>query len=375
MKRLFRGWSWEHWYNLAREDIEAAYDSVRRAVRVVVYAGVAVWVLSGFHAIRPDEVGIETVCGAVLRSVEQPGLRYRLPWPVGAVQRVPMQRQQRVTVGLADGGLTADQRLGKAATKALDTTVADRFDQDVDTKGSKLDEVIKEGQKKQLSEGARIQLGDGLSLLTADHNVIQVQAVVQYTIRDPRQWLYATEGADLVIRRAATSALLQEATATGVDQLLTTARVQTQERVKREVNAALRPFALGVDVAGVELQRVAPPTAVEPSFRSVNSAREEKNTAVNEADQYRGTIVPEASGTASRMVSEAEAFRSTRLAEASGEASRFNGVLREYRASGPLTGERLRLETVERALAKASRVQVGSGLDVVMTTPPPGQGP
>ncbi len=376
MKRLFQGWSWEHWYNLAREDIDAAYASVARAARVGVYCGLALWVLSGFHAVRQDEVGVKTVCGHVVRGVEQPGLRYRLPWPVGSVQRVKVQRQQRVTIGIPKEGISSDERQGKVAQKALDSTVAKEFEADTETKGSKLEDLIKAGQKKQLQEGARVQMGSGLPLLTADHNVTLVQAVVQYIIREPKQFIYTSEGAELMLVRAASSALLEEAAKAGVDDLLTTARTDVQTRVREAINDQLKPFNLGVQVAGVELQRVTPPEAVAASFRAVNTAREEMNTIVNEANQYAGTVVPEAQGQADKLTSEAEAFLSTRVAEARGDAARFEGVFREYQATGRLTGERLRFETVERVLARAKRVQVGgtsdSPLDVTIIPPAPG---
>lgn len=379
MKRLFRGWSWEHWYNLAREDIEEAFNSIRRAVRIAVYCGIGLWVMSGFHAIRQDEVGVTTVCGRVSQGVEQPGLRYRLPWPMGAVRRVPIQRQQMVTVGIPKGGLTAAQRLGKYQEKALDTTVAGEFEKDVDTSDSALDELIKQGQMKNLEERRRLLLGDGLSLLTADHNVIQVQVVIQYLIKEPKSYLYASEGVPLVLTRAATNSLIDEAAATGVDDLLTTARGEVQSRVREHVNRQLKSLSpetgLGVQVTGVDLQRVGPPQAVAASFRAVNTAREERNTIVNQAEQYRQTVIPEAQGRADQLVSEAEAYHSNRLAEARGDASRFSGVLREYSASGELTAERLRYETAERVLAKAKKVQVGtspgSPLDVVIVPPAP----
>ena len=376
MKRLFRGWSWEHWYNLAREDIDAAYASVARAARIALYCGLALWVLSGFHAVRQDEVGVKTICGRMTRGVEQPGLRYRPPWPVGAVRRVKVQRQQSVTVGIPQGGITDAERGGKVQQKALDTTVAKEFEKDTETKGSDLENLIKKGQQKQMQEGARVNLGSGLSLLTADHNVIMVQAVVQYIIKDPELFIYASEGAELMLTRAAEGALLQQAAAAGVDDLLTTARTDVQTHVREAMNEQLKSFDLGVQVVGIELQRVIPPEAVAASFRAVNTAREEMNTIENEAQQYAGTVVPEAQGQADKVVAEAQGFQSNRVAEANGDASRFYGVLKEYQQTGSLTGERLRLETLERVLAKAKKVQVGSNnnspLDVTIIPPTPG---
>jgi len=379
MKRLFRGWSWEYWYNLAREDIEEAFDAVRRAARMALYAGLALWVLSGLHIIKQDEVGVSYVCGRMSSGVEKPGLRYRLPWPAGAVVKVPVERQQRVTVGIPEGGLTAAMRRGDVKVGVLDETVASQFDENVDTKGSELDSAIREGAKSQIGQDMALGLGNGLAVLTADHNVLLIQAVVQYYIGDPKQFLIQTEDAELILKRATVAALIESSAGLTVDEVLTDKRPQMQSEVRDRVNRATKALGMGVEVAGVELQRLAAPDPVAAAFRNVNTAREEMETIKNEAQQYEKTVVPQAEGEAAKIVADAESYKTNRIAETTGEASRFAGVLREQQQSGSLTGERLRLETLERVLGKANKVQVGgsnaSGLDVNVIPPAPGNGP
>ena len=378
MKRLFRGWSWEYWYNLAREDIDEAFDAVRRAARLALYAGIAVWVFSGLHIVKQDEVGMSYVCGRMSTGVEKPGLRYRLPWPMGAVVKVPVERQQRVTVGIPEGGRTAAMRRGDIKIGALDTTVADQFDENVDTQGSDLDTSIREGAKSQMGQDMSIGLGNGLAVLTADHNVLLIQAVVQYYIRDPRAFLTRTEDAALILKRSTIGALVEASAGMTVDEVLTEQRLQLQSTVKERVNRETKPLGLGIEVAGVELQSLTAPDPVAAAFRAVNTAREEMATIVNEATSYQKTVVPDAEGEASSIVSDAESYQTTRIAETKGEAERFGGVLREQQQSGSLTGERLRLETIEKVLAKANKVQVGgstqSGLDVNVIPPAPNAG-
>lgn len=379
MKRLFRGWSWEYWYNLAREDIEEAFDAVRRAARMALYAGVALWVLSGLHIVKQDEQGITYVCGRMSSGVEKPGLRYRLPWPMGAVIKVPVERQQRVEVGVPAGGLTAATRRGDLKVGALDRTVADQFEQDVDTKGSALDDAIRTGAQSQIGQDMALGLGQGLAVLTADHNVLLIQAVVQYYVRDPKAFLTRTEGAELILKRATVAALIESAAGMSVDEVLTERRLELQSAVRERVNSMTKPLGLGLEVAGVELLRLAAPDPVAQAFRAVNTAREEMETIRNEATQYAKTVVPQADGEAAKILAEAESYKSARLAETRGEASRFAGVLKEQQRNGSLTGERLRLETIEKVLAKAKKVQVGgspsSGLDVNVIPPAPGNGP
>jgi membrane protease subunit HflK len=340
IKRLFRGWSWEHWYNLAREDLDAAIGGVRHTAKVLAGIAVAIWLVSGTHVIRQNEVGLKSVCGHLLRGTETPGLRFRLPWPLGAVRRVPLQTQQRVTVGVP----------------AFPTDVAG------DDKLALL---------KGFSDNKKPVLGDGLVLLSADHNVLLVQAVVQYIIVDPKRYVYGSENAELAVKRAATNSLLACAAVTSVDDLLTTARVEVQKQTQELTQQQVDAMDLGLRVVGVELQQVSPPEPVAEFFRGVNGAREERNTTVNQANQYAGEKVPEAQGEADRLVKEAEAFRESRLAAAHGEASQFNALASEFKSNGVTTAERLRDETVEATMAKAKKVQVAGGVDVRITAPNP----
>lgn len=360
MKRLFRGWSWEHWYNLAREDIEEAFASVRRAARYALYAGLALWVFSGLHTVGPNEVGLESFCGRLLRNYEKPGLRYRFPWPVGSVRRVPMQTQQAVQVGFEGTRLSEAERLGQAAEDVLADTVAEEVTGVGEEQDSQLREAIRTGGEK-MGYNMREEAGTGLPLLSGDHNLIRVFAVVQYVIRDPVRYIYATEGAELVLRRAASSALLDAVGSSSVDDVLTSERSTVQEAVRVAVQQVANLHRLGVDVASVQLQKVDAPSPVKPAFDAVSTAREERETRKNEAEQYRATEVPRSTAAAQRLVNGAEAFSAERVATARGDASRFDGVMREYRQTGRLTAERLRLETLEQVLSRANKVYVGGG--------------
>ncbi len=361
MKRLFRGWSWEHWYNLAREDIEEAFASVRRAVRLGLYAGLALWVFSGFHTIGPNEAGLETFCGRLLSRHEAPGLRYRMPWPIGAVHRVPVQTQQQVAIGMPAGGLSAAERRGEVVRGVLETSATDAVLGVEEQEDSLVRELAAAGGEKQ-GYDMSWTTGQGLALLSGDHNLIRVMAVVTYLITDPRQFYYGSEGTDLVLRRAAITALLEEVAKYPVDDVLTTERTKIQDAVRLSIQrvADASTLNLGVQVSSVQLTRVAAPNPVAAAFNAVSTAREERATRIQEARQYAASEVPKAEAAAQRMIDEANSFAADRVAAARGEASRFAGVLREYRQSGRLVGERLRLETLEQIMGEAKKVYVGN---------------
>src|SRR5215213_11452478 len=59
---------------------------------------VAIWLLTGFYTVRPNEVGINMIFGAYTGSTKE-GLRYNFPYPIGRVEKPDVTAQQRVEVG------------------------------------------------------------------------------------------------------------------------------------------------------------------------------------------------------------------------------------------------------------------------------------
>src|ERR1700761_2378599 len=85
-----------------RPDLNAGMNKVRQRMRglfsgpgggvqpaalvSIAAAMFALWALSGFYQVQPNEVAVITTFGAYTRN-EAPGLRYHLPWPIEKVDR------------------------------------------------------------------------------------------------------------------------------------------------------------------------------------------------------------------------------------------------------------------------------------------------
>ena len=58
-----------------------------KGIALIVLAAVAIWGVSGFFRVDPDEVGVVLRFGKFVREV-QPGLNYHLPYPIESVLAV-----------------------------------------------------------------------------------------------------------------------------------------------------------------------------------------------------------------------------------------------------------------------------------------------
>ena len=116
----------------------------------------------------------------------------------------------------------------------------------------------------------------------------------------------------------------------------------------------------GLVIVGINLQKAFPPDEAAAAFTDVNSAKEDKNRAINEATGYANSLIPEARGQAEKVLSDADAYRSNVLGQANGAAQAFEAMLAEYQTNSKIYGEavtryRLYLEALEKILP---RVQI-----------------
>ena len=70
-----------------------------RGLVLIVVAAVALWGLSGFFQVEPDELGVVLRFGKYVRDAK-PGLNYHLPYPIETVLTPKVTRVNRMDVGM-----------------------------------------------------------------------------------------------------------------------------------------------------------------------------------------------------------------------------------------------------------------------------------
>jgi membrane protease subunit HflK len=221
---------------------------------------------------------------------------------------------------------------------------------------------------------------DQVRILTRDENIISVEFSVQYTVGDPRAFLFAVRDPDETIRAAAESAVRQVIGSRTMEQSFgqlaelsaeaRTALQQLLDTYSRKVLGGEEGVASSFFTVGeFNFQNVRPPPEVQDAFDDAISAREDKQRLENEAKAYASKIVPEARGQAARVRAEAEGARDAQIAVAEGEAERFTLLAAQYRLAPEVTRKRLMLETMQEVLAGSPKVIVEGGGQNVLYLP------
>lgn len=302
--------------NLEGEATEGAVPAQLRAARpagpgrrfffAAALLLLGLYALSGVYLVQPGEVAVVRRFGRVLAGNIGPGLHYRLPWPAERVDRVAVSEVRRVE-----------------APASL--------------------------------------------MLTGDENLISVRLSLYYTVNDAPAFLLNVADPEALVRQAGEAAMRQVVAQEGVDALLTVDKAAIQQRAAALAQQALDSYGAGMVVAGVQLLESSPPPEVADAFRDVASAREDRNTFINEALAYQNEIVPVARGDAEKTIQAANTYRSEKVAKAGGEAARFASQQSAYAQAPQVTRVRLYLEAIEKVLPGARKFVLDSAVKMQTT--------
>ena len=108
---------------------------------------------------------------------------------------------------------------------------------------------------------------------------------------------------------------------------------------------------IGIQLVNITIQDSEPPTSeVMEAFKAVETAKQGKETALNNANKYRNEQLPLAQAQADGIIKDAEAQKTERINEATAQVARFNAMYEEYIKNPTVTKQRMFYETMEEVL-------------------------
>ncbi|MBQ8815063.1 MAG: FtsH protease activity modulator HflK [Lachnospiraceae bacterium] len=188
-------------------------------------------------------------------------------------------------------------------------------------------------------------------MITSDFNFLDVSCYIEYAVSDPIKYLYNAQEPEDILKMLAQSYIRDTVGLYAVDEVLTTGRYEIQAAVSTKLTQRLEAEDIGLQIKNVTIQDVDTPTSeVKAAFDAVETAKQNADTLVNEANQYRAEQLPAAEAEADKVLQEAEAQKEARINEANGQVARFNALYSEYVKFPVITKQRMYFETMEELL-------------------------
>ncbi len=302
-------------------EVQAHINRVWQLYRRRVYAVLAVlallWLsMTMYYKVGPDSEGVVLRLGEYSKTA-QPGLHFKLPWPIDTYFIVPVRKVQSIEFGY---------RTEEAGRRSRYARATD--------------------DQKTLAR-----------MLTADLNLAHVEWVVQYRIKDANLYLFRIGGgaghainAEDLIQDVSEAVMRRIIGDVSVDSVITTGREEIADLAEVEMQQMLDSYESGIHIVTVKLQSATPPEKVKDAFDAVNRAKQNKERVVNDAKGERNDVIPEARGKRDQLILEAEGYALRKVKEANGRANAFLSQLLEYEKAPAITKTRLYIETMEAVL-------------------------
>ena len=188
-------------------------------------------------------------------------------------------------------------------------------------------------------------------MITSDYNFVNVDFFVEYRFSDPVKAIYASQDPVGILKNISQSCIRTVIGSYPVDEVLTTGKNEIQASIKTMIMERLDEQDLGIQLVNITIQDSEPPTIeVMEAFKAVETAKQGKETALNNANKYRNEQLPEAQAKADGIIKDAEAEKTERINEATAQVARFNAMYEEYIKNPTVTKQRMFYEAMEEVL-------------------------
>ena len=276
-------------------------------IGLLVGLAFVVWLASGFYIVDASQRGIVLQFGKYKETTE-PGLRWRLPYPIQSVDLVNLTGVRTVEIGY---------------------------------RGSERNKVLKEAL-----------------MLTDDENIVNIQFAVQYFLKDPVEFLFNNRHPDDAVMGAAETAVREIVGRSRMNFVLYEGREQIATQAANLMQEILDRYNAGILISKVTMQNAQPPEQVQAAFDDAVKASQDRERQKNEGQAYANDVIPKAKGTAARLLEEAGGHKQRVISTAEGDASRFKQVQVEYAKAPEVTRQRMYLETMQQVYSSTSKVLI-----------------
>lgn len=198
-------------------------------------------------------------------------------------------------------------------------------------------------------------------MITQDFNFVNVDFFLEYKVSDPVKAVYASEEPIIILKNIAQSSIRMVVGGYNVDSVITTGKYEIQSAIKTTILEKLEQQDIGIQLVNITIQDSEPPTdAVMEAFKSVETAKQGKETAVNNANKYRNEQLPQAEAKVDKILQDAQTSKTQRVNTAHAEVARFNEMYKEYSKYPLITKQRMFYEAMEDVLPSL-KVIIDSG--------------
>ena len=293
-----------------------------RVLKAFILTGILLYAGTMLVAVEPGEVAVIKRFGRPITQFDSPGLHFKAPYPVDVMTKCRSSFVRSAPVGFVPVSIT-------------------------DVSINPLISGVTRIQRKKLQRE--------ILFITGDENLLDLTAVVFYSVKEAQPYLFQISSPDDIVKRTAKSALLSILITEPIDRMLAEGRKETERSAAKLLQRKLDNAGAGIEVVSFDILDTHAPREVHFAFRDLASAREDKNTRINNAHIYSKETTNKAGGEAVVLIEAAVAAGDSTIKVASGETQAFESLVASHACYTKATELGMYLDTIEKSLGKAEK--------------------
>lgn len=304
----------EWWKNVsdkgqsAKANVSGFFKKIKMFILpAIVVVILAILALTSVYTVNDKQQAVVTTFGKVT-SIEDPGIHIKLPFGIQEATLVNVNELQSIEIGFRTGNNNDDMTVIESESK----------------------------------------------MISGDYNIVNCDFFVEYKISDPVKYLYSSEDPADILKSLVQSHIRNVISSYDVDTILTTGKSEIQAKIKEGIQNELAVYDLGLILTDIRLQDSEPPTVeVQEAFKEVETAKQDKDTAINVALAYQNSELPLAQAEADKLIQNAEYLKQDRINQANIQVAMFNAMYDQYKLNPDITKKRMFYEALEKVLPEA----------------------
>lgn len=304
----------EWWKNVsdkgqsAKANVSGFFKKIKMFILpAIIVVILAILALTSVYTVNDKQQAVVTTFGKVT-SIEDPGIHIKLPFGIQEATLVNVNELQSIEIGFRTGNNNDDMTVIESESK----------------------------------------------MISGDYNIVNCDFFVEYKISDPVKYLYSSEDPADILKSLVQSHIRNVISSYDVDTILTTGKSEIQAKIKEGIQNELAVYDLGLVLTDLKLQDSEPPTVeVQEAFKEVETAKQDKDTAINVALAYQNSELPLAQAEADKLIQNAEYLKQDRINQANIQVAMFNAMYDQYKLNPDITKKRMFYEALEKVLPEA----------------------
>ena len=304
----------EWWKNVsdkgqsAKANVSGFFKKIKMFILpAIIVVILAILALTSVYTVNDKQQAVVTTFGKVT-SIEDPGIHIKLPFGIQEATLVNVNELQSIEIGFRTGNNNDDMTVIESESK----------------------------------------------MISGDYNIVNCDFFVEYKISDPVKYLYSSEDPADILKSLVQSHIRNVISSYDVDTILTTGKSEIQAKIKEGIQNELAVYDLGLVLIELQLQDCDPPTTeVNEAFKEVETAKQDKDTAINVALSYQNSELPLAQAEADKLIQNAEYLKQDRINQANIQVAMFNAMYDQYKLNPDITKKRMFYEALEKVLPEA----------------------